>query len=334
MSDLFSPLEVRNLHLRNRVVFPPIATEHATAKGEVTSYHRKHYGEVAEGGAGLVIVEHSYIVPNGRVSDRQLGIHDDMLVPGLARVAQAIRQGGATACIQITHAGGRALSSVIGERPVSASAVVLPGIAEEARRLQLTELAPIVDAFVAAARRAVAAGFDAVEIHGAHGYLLGQFMSPLTNRRNDRYGGSIERRAALPCEVIRAVRSAVGDGVAILYRFGSDDMMPGGVTPDMAEEISPLLVQAGVDILDVSGGLIGSRPESLADQGYFVPLAARVRRAAGIPVIGVGCVRDAEYADRAVREMVDLIAVGRAMLANPRWAAEAREKLGLPRAES
>jgi NADPH2 dehydrogenase len=327
MPSLFSPLVVRNLSLRNRVVFPPIATEHATETGASTSYHVKHYGRVAEGGAGLVIVEHSYILPEGRVSDRQLGIHEDATVAGFHRIAEAIHKGGAAACVQITHAGGRALSSVIGDRPVSASAVTLPGMEEEARRLLRTELPAIVDAFVAAARRAISAGFDAVEIHGAHGYLLGQFMSPITNRRNDRYGGSVEQRATLPCEVIQAVRAAVGDDVAILYRFGADDRMPGGVTPEMSEQAAPLLVRAGVDVLDVSGNLCGSRPEALTEQGFFVPLASRIRKASGIPTIGVGNVSDAEYADRAVREMVDLIAVGRVQLANPRWATEAREKL-------
>lgn len=329
MAGLFSPLSVRNMRLRNRIVFPPIATEHATTRGEATDYHPRHYGAVAHGGAGLIIVEHTYVRPDGRASDRQLGLYDESLIPGLAAVARAVHEGGACACLQITHAGGRTTQKVIGCRLVGPSAVPVPGNTEKPRRLNQAEISQLRDAYVSAARRAVQAGFDGVEIHGAHGYLLGQFMSPLTNRRRDRYGGSLESRAAFPVEVIRAVREEIGDQVALLYRFGADDMVPGGITPEMAERIAPILAAAGVDILDVSGGLGGSGRDSLTEQGYFVPLAGRIRRAAGVPVIGVGNVRDPEYADRAVRETLDLVAIGRVQLSNPRWAAEARVKLGL-----
>jgi len=328
MANLFDSLEVRGIRLRNRIVMPPIATERATPRGEVTDWHLKHYATIAVDGPGLVIVEHTYIRRDGRMSDRQLGIYDDALVPGLARLARAIKSAGAVACMQITHAGARTTRDLIGTQPISAWTIPVPGDAETPRALRREEIQQMTRDYAEAARRAQAAGFDAVEIHGAHGYLLGQFVSPVTNRRTDDYGGSLENRLRFPCEVIRAVREAVGPAMLVLYRFGADDLTPGGITADDAERIAPVLAEAGVDILDVSGGLGGSGRDRFTEQGYFVLLAARVRRAAGIPTIGVGNVRDPEYADRVIREgLVDLIAVGRAQLADPDWAAKARRML-------
>ena len=328
MAHLFDPLRVRHCTLRNRIVMPPIATERATPRGEVTEKHLQHYAAIAQDGPGLVIVEHTYIRPDGRVSDRQLGAHDDALVPGLARLAKAIKTHGAAACLQITHCGSRTSRELIGAQPVSAWTIPVPPDSEAPRPLRVDELRQMEADYVAAARRAQAAGFDAVEIHGAHGYLLGQFVSPITNRRTDDYGGSVENRLRFPCEVIAAVKDAVGGEMLVLYRFGADDLTPGGLTPDDAETVVPMLVKAGVDVLDVSGGLGGSGRDRFAEQGYFVLLAARVKRAAGIPTIGVGNVRDPDYAERAIRDgRVDLIAVGRAQLADPNWASNARQSL-------
>lgn len=328
MASLFDSLEVRGIRLRNRIVMPPIATERATPRGEVTEWHTKHYATIAVDGPGLVIVEHAYIRRDGRMSDRQLGIYDDALVPGLAQLAQAIRSAGAVACVQITHAGSRTTRAIIGSQPISAWTLPVPGDTEPPRALRREEIQHLVHDYAEAAKRARAAGFDAVEIHGAHGYLLSQFVSPLTNRRTDDYGGSLENRLRFPCEVIRAVREAVGQTTLVLYRFGADDLMPGGITADDAERIAPILAEAGVDILDVSGGLGGSGRDRFTEQGYFVLLAARVKRAAKIPTIGVGNVREPEYADRVIRDgLVDLIAVGRAQLADPDWVAKARRIL-------
>jgi 2,4-dienoyl-CoA reductase-like NADH-dependent reductase (Old Yellow Enzyme family) len=328
MAHLFDPLQVRHCTLRNRVVMPPIALEQATARGEVAERHVKHYTAIAADGPGLVIVEHTYIRRDGRVSDKQLGIYDEPLIPGLARVAESIKSNGAVACLQITHCGARTTRALIGTQPLGPWTIPVPGDPESPRPLRVEELRQLEADYAAAARRARAAGFDAVEIHGAHGYLLNQFVSPVTNRRTDEYGGSVENRLRFPRQVIAAVKRAVGDEMLVLYRFGADDMTPGGLTADDAEVIAPMLADAGVDILDVSGGLGGSGRDRFSEQGYFVLLAARVRRAAGIPAIGVGNVREPEYADRVIRDgLVDLIAVGRAQIADPNWAAKARQAL-------
>ncbi|MDI7269718.1 MAG: tRNA-dihydrouridine synthase, partial [Myxococcota bacterium] len=178
--------------------------------------------------------------------------------------------------------------------------------------------------FADAARRAVAAGFDAVEIHAAHGFLLSCFLSPLTNRRDDAYGGDADRRALLHVEIVRAVGAAVGGRVALLVRLGVDDLAPGGIGVEEGAAVAAKLVAAGADAIDVSGGLCGSRPAELSGQGFFVPQAEAVRRVAGVPVIGVGGVTDAEAARRFVADgRVDAIAVGRRLAAHPEWAREA-----------
>lgn len=328
MAHLFDPLTVRNCTLRNRVVLPPIATERATPRGEVTDKHLSHYAAIAKDGPGLVIVEHTFIHPDGRFSERQLGVYDDYLTPGLARLANAIKTQGAAACLQITHAGSRAKRELTGSQPVGAWTIPVPGDTDPPRPLQAEELSAMREAYVSAARRARLAGFDAVEIHGAHGYLLGQFVSPLTNQRTDNYGGSVGNRLRFPREVIAAVKDAVGSEMIVLYRFGADDLMPGGLTPDDAETIAPVLVDAGLDVLDVSGGLGGSGRDRFTEQGFLVPLAARVRRAVSVPTIGVGNVRDPRYAERVIRDgWVDLIAVGRAQIADPNWVSKAHQDL-------
>lgn len=163
-----------------------------------------------------------------------------------------------------------------------------------------------------------------MEIHGAHGFLLGQFLSPLTNRREDEYGGSLEHRVRLPLRVVEAVREELGRGFPLLYRLGVEDMMPGGLTLEEGVRAARLLADAGVDILDISGGLIGSSPPGLEGPGYFAPQAEAVRRAVDIPVIGVGSIKTAEEADAIIRSgRVDLVAVGRALLSDPKWAVKA-----------
>ncbi len=189
-------------------------------------------------------------------------------------------------------------------------------------------LAEVVVEFAAAARRAQAAGFDAVEVHGAHGYLLSQFASPLTNQREDEYGGSLWGRFKLPLDVIGAVRDALPADYPILYRFGADDLMAGGLTPDEAVQVAPRLLRAGVDLLDVSGGLGGDGSLVYKQQGFFVPLAARVKQASGGLVVGIGAITEPDYADRVIREgQVDLVAVGRPILKDPHWATAALAQL-------
>lgn len=327
MPGLFSPLTIKNFTLRNRIVLPPMANNMAGSDGAVTNTHIEHYVRRARAGVGMVIVEHTYVRWDGRANVRQLGIYDDSLIPGLRALADAVRASGAVVGIQITHAGGKATHATIGAQPVAPSEGLVPGAAEPARALAADEIDAIVEVFAAGARRAMVAGFDFVEIHGAHGYLLNQFLSPLTNRRTDAYGGDLQRRLTLPLRVVAAVRAEVPANRLLLYRLGVNDYLPGGLTEEEGKQAARALAAAGVDLLDISGGLIGaSTPDwDGISQGYFVPTAAAVRAVVDVPVVVAGGITDPLYADRIIREgLVDLVAIGRAMLANPDWAAEAR----------
>jgi len=206
---------------------------------------------------------------------------------------------------------------------------VAPSPDGSARELRIEKIEALVEAFAKAAERAMRAGFDGVEVHGAHGFLLNQFFSPLANRRRDKYGGSLENRMRFPLEVVERVKEKVG-GRLLLYRLGSDDLDPAGIKIEDSKKFAVKLEQAGVDIIDVSGGLCGSRPAQFEDrQGYFIPQAQQIKKTVNIPVIGVGGITEPEYADTVIQEeKIDLVAVGRALLKDPDWATKAIKTLG------
>lgn len=331
-TGLLTPLHIRNLTLRNRIVMPPMANNKATMAGDVTDAIIEHYAARTRD-VGLIIVEHSYVAQTGRTHPSQLGINEDSNVPGLIRLAAAIRAAGTECAIQITHAGSRTTPQACGAQPEGPSAVPPPpaaaGVEYAApRELSVEDIRALTAAFGQASRRAKRAGFGAVEIHGAHGYLLNQFMSPLTNHRHDAYGGDRHTRLRFTVEVVAAVRAAVGPDYAIWYRLGADDMVPGGLTVDDAVFAAPRLVEAGVDVLDISGGMLGSRPPGLAGEGYLSHLSRAVKSAVKVPVMVTGGIVSAVTADRLVRQgAADLIGVGRALLADPEWAAKAVAEL-------
>ncbi|MEW6398072.1 MAG: NADH:flavin oxidoreductase [Bacillota bacterium] len=323
MPGLLAPLEFKGMELRNRIVMPPMASDVATADGEPTQRHFDHYLPRARGGVALVIVEHSYVDTGGRLTRTQLGMHHDGLIAAYRRLVEAIREAGAKVAIQITHAGGATTEEVAGARPVGPSEVLNPRSHRAPRALEAGELAALAEAFATAARRARLAGFDGVEIHGAHGFLLNQFLSPVTNRRQDEYGGPLENRVRFPLEVVRAVRAAVGADYPLLYRLGAADNVPGGLTLEESQVVVPWLVESGVDLVDVTGGLGGSRPPG-APPGYFVPLAEGIKQVVRVPVVVTGGITDPIFADRIVREgKADLVGIGRALLADPDWARKA-----------
>ncbi len=330
MTGLFSPFTIRNFTLKNRIVLPPMANNMANDSGAVTVKHIKHYAHRAEAGVGMVIVEHAYVRLDGRVNSKQLGIHDDALIPGLSRIVEAVKASGTIVGIQLTHGGGRAKQETAGGTPVAPSAGIIPGGSEPAAALTADQIVHIVEAFVAATHRAIAAGFDFVEIHGAHGYLLSQFLSPLTNHRNDVYGGNLTGRLRLPLQVVRAVRQVIDTNHLLLYRLGACDYREGGLSESDGRQAAKLLAAAGVDVLDISGGLCGSVLPGWDEksQGYFVPLAAAIRAEIDVPVIVAGGITDPRAADEFIQSgQVDLVAIGRAMLANENWIGEARALL-------
>lgn len=325
MPSLSDPVKIGNLELKNRIVMPPMANDFSGLEGEVNDRHLEHYRLRAEAGVALMIVEHSYIVPEGKMTARQLGIHNDGLIPGLTRLADTIREAGAKSTIQLTHAGANTTEDICGCQPVGPSDISVPSRGIKPRPLETGEIFSLVQAYRDAARRAKVAGFDSIEIHGAHGFLLCQFVSPYTNQRTDEYGGSTEGRLLFPLGVIAAVRDEVGPGFPLLYRFGASDFMQGGLAIDEAQQIAPQLVKTGIDALDISGGLCGSRPKEFQDmQGFFVPLAQSIKLVVDVPVVAVGGITEAGFANSVISEgKADLVAVGRALLKNPRWASEA-----------
>ncbi len=327
MPSLLDPLTVGQFTIKNRIVMPPMATELATENGEVTDKLINHYLDRCKG-IGLLIIEHSYVEIQGKHSSNQLGIYDDKLIDGLSKLVKKIKDKcDVIVVIQLNHAGGKASSEITGFKPIAPSSVMIPGGVEEPKQMTLEDFERVREAFINAAIRAVKAGFDGVEIHGAHGFLLNQFLSPITNKRLDAYGGTLIKRMRFPLEIVEAVRNVIEDKL-LLYRLGADDMLPEGLTIDDSRKFAIKLEKYGVDIIDVSGGLCGSRPEGLTGQGYFVPLAEKIKDVVSVPVIGVGGIRDPEYADKIIREgKVDLVAIGRAILEDPKWALKAIEKL-------
>lgn len=277
---------------------------------------------------GLPIVEHAYISPTGKIGPKQLGIYDDKLIAGFQKLSEGIHSVGAPAVLQISHAGGVANRKVINTQPAG------PSSAGKTRMLETCELKIIAEEYASATVRAVKADFDGIELHGAHGYLLCQFFSPLLNKRTDEFGGNLENRMRFPLMVVEKVKQCLGKKL-LLYRLGADDLAPYGTHVEDAIVFAKRLQDLGVDILDISGGMCGSEPKQLRDVvGYFIPQAEVIKQAVKVPVIGVGGITQAEYADKLVYEgRVDLVAVGRAFWKDAQWAEKAINKLTLPEAQ-
>lgn len=277
---------------------------------------------------GLPIVEHAYISPTGKIGPKQLGIYDDKLIAGFQKLSEGIHSVGAPAVVQISHAGGVANRKVINTQPAGPSSV------RKTRMLETCELKIIAEEYASATVRAVKADFDGIELHGAHGYLLCQFFSPLLNKRTDEFGGNLENRMRFPLMVVEKVKQCLGKKL-LLYRLGADDLAPYGTHVEDAIVFAKRLQDLGVDILDISGGMCGSEPKQLRDVvGYFIPQAEAIKQAVKVPVIGVGGITEAEYADKLVYEgRVDLVAVGRAFWKDAQWAEKAINKLTLPEAQ-
>jgi len=319
---LSDPLTVKGLTLKCRIVMAPMSTGFATQAGAVTERLVEHY-VMRSKALGLLIIGHSYVALQGKLSERQLGMHDDSLIPGLKKLVQSVQAIGTPIVAQINHAGACATERITGMPRVG------PSSAGDVRELQVSQIEDLSCAFALAAERAIKAGFDGVEVHGAHGFLLNQFFSPLTNRRTDKYGGSLENRMRFPLEVVEKTRKIVGEKV-LMYRLGVDESDSEGTRIEDSKRFALKLQDAGVDIIDVSGGLCGSRPEKMQGiQGYFVNSAHQIREVVNVPVVGVGGIKDPEYADKLVRDgMVDLVAVGTALWKDPEWAVKALQVYG------
>jgi 2,4-dienoyl-CoA reductase-like NADH-dependent reductase (Old Yellow Enzyme family) len=327
MSYLQAPFATGRLPLKNRLVMPPMATSKAEPDGLVSQGLLDYYDEKSAGGAiGLVIIEHSYISRQGQNRTGQPSVAHDGTVEGLTRLAEVIHRNGSKTAMQINHVGGAPGEALPGVERVAPSPLPLPFRPDgpSARALTLDEIAAVPGLFAAAASRAKAAAFDGVEIHSAHGYLLDQFFSPLTNHRTDEYGGDVHGRIKLHLEVIAAVRAAVGAEFPVLLRLGAADYIEGGSMVEDSVIAAVEFEKAGVDMIDVTGGLRGYIRPDHAEPGYFAELTEPIKRAVSIPVILTGGVTEPEQAEALLAEGVaDLIGVGRAILKDSGWAARA-----------
>jgi len=331
---LFAPFNLRGLTLPNRLVMAPMSTELGGRDGGITPDMIAFYRERAIGGFGLIIVEYTCVEPDtGRAHEYQLTLEDRRSLDGHRRLVQAVHEAGAKVFIQLQHSGQYATRSLLPDgMPVGPGDLYSKKDPDRqtCRALSSAEIVRMAESFGAAAGLAAEAGYDGVELHGTHGYLLSQFLSPYFNRRGDEWGGDFERRLAFPLAVIRAARQSVGN-LPVIYRLSVDEFMPGGLTIADMEQIAPKLVEAGIDALHCSAGLgIGQAFEAVIEpmstpEGWRIPYAARLRKAAGVPVIAVGQIRWPEMADEAIAtDQADLIALGRPTLADPYWAAKAK----------
>ncbi|MES2941020.1 MAG: NADH:flavin oxidoreductase/NADH oxidase [Pseudomonadota bacterium] len=338
---LFTPLRLRGLTVRNRVAMSPMC-QYCARDGLADDWHLVHLGSRAVGGAGLVMVEATAVAPEGRISPGCLGLWNDAQADALARIARFVRDQSGVPGIQLAHAGrkGSCQPSWRGGAPLAAqegawevpspSAIPFDAASPVPRAADAGELAALVDAYGRAARRAVAAGFALLEIHAAHGYLLHQFLSPLSNRREDSFGGSFENRTRLLRQVVTRVRDCMPDAMPLFVRISAKDWAAGGWDLPDAERLSAGLSRMGVDLIDVSSGGLLPDAAIAVSPGYQVPLARSIRRAAGVPTAAVGLITDAAQAEAILAQgAADLVFLGRELLRDPYWPQKARHALGL-----
>jgi len=322
--NLFTPIEINTMRLKNRIVMPAMLTCFANPAGSVTDRMIRYYHERAKGGAALITVEITNIeVPQGDHYLRQLSIGSDDFSAGLSSLADAIHSGGAKASIQICHLGRYAAPFITGTDALSPSPEPPSGYWPESREMEKEDIEEAVEKFASAAVRAKECGFDAVEIHGAHGYLICQFLSPLTNRREDDYGGDVYGRSRFMVEVIHAVREAVGKEFPLFVRLSLDEFAEGGITPYDGVISARLAEEAGASLIHVSAGSQKSRKQMATapmsvKPGCLVHLASAVKERVGIPVIAVGRINSPEIAESIILEgKADIVAMGRALIADP-----------------
>ena len=339
MSHLFAPFKLRGLTLPNRIVISPMC-EYSAVNGVATDWHLVHLGSRAVGGAGLILLEATAVSAEGRISPADLGLwHDEQIAP-LARINAFIESQGAVAGVQLAHAGRKASTSVPwlstgevnkaegGWDVVAPSAVPFSPEYPQPTALDDAGIAKVIADFTAATQRAHKVGFKVVEIHAAHGYLLHQFLSPLSNQRTDQYGGSLENRARLLLEVTRAARAAWPADLPLFVRVSATDWAEGGWTVEETVAVARWLKDAGADLVDVSSGGSIPAPQIPVGAGYQVSFAAQVRKDADVPTSAVGMITNAAQADQIVRTgQADLVMIARESLRDPYWPMHAATEL-------
>jgi len=337
MALLFTPLELGGLRLKNRLAMSPMCQYSATLEGEVTDWHLLHYPTRALGGVGLILVEATAVEPLGRISPYDLGIWSEDHLPGLRELARRIREAGAVPGIQLAHAGRKAGTArpweggkPLGWRVVGPSPIPFAEGYPVPEPLDEGGMARVLEAFVAGAKRALRAGFRVVELHMAHGYLLSSFLSPLSNRREDAYGGSLENRMRFPLQVAQAVREVVPRELPLFVRVSATDWGEGGWSLEDTLAFARRLKELGVDLLDCSSGGVVLRVRIPLAPGFQVPFADAVRKRVGLRTGAVGLITTPEQAETLLQAgSADLVLLGRVLLRDPYFPLRAAKALGV-----
>jgi 2,4-dienoyl-CoA reductase-like NADH-dependent reductase (Old Yellow Enzyme family) len=338
---LFSPLNIRSVTLRNRIGVSPMC-QYSAKDGFANDWHYVHLGSRAVGGAGLVIVEATGVAPEGRITPGCMGLWSDQHIEPLARIAKFVKEHGAVAGIQIAHAGRKASAALPwnggahlsdaqgGWETIAPSAIPFGGdLPKVPRAMTEADILRVQNDFVATAKRALTAGFNWLELHSAHGYLFNEFLSPLTNHRTDKYGGSFENRIRLLLDTTRAIRKVWPDHLPLAVRISAIDWMPGGWQIEDSIALAKLLKAEGVDLMDCSSGGLVPDAKIKVEPGYQVPFAEKIRHAAEIKTAAVGFITEPKQADDIVREgKADVVLLARQMLVDPYWPAHAAKALG------
>ncbi len=340
MSELFSPLKIRDVEFKNRVFVSPMC-QYSAEDGMPNDWHFVHLGARSVGGAGLVILEATGVNPEGRITPHDLGIWSDAHAEAYSRITKFIKDQGAVPGVQLAHAGRKASTDApwhggraVGESdggwtPVAPSAVAFDEGFPMPTEMDESDIEKVVEDFRAATRRSLAAGFEVVEVHMAHGYLLHQFLSPLSNRREDGYGGSLENRARLPLEVARAVREEWPENLPIFVRISATDWVEGGWSLEDSVWLSAQLKELGIDLVDCSSGGLVPNASISVEPGYQVPFAEEVRRETGISTAAVGLITDPKQAEGIIANgKADAVLLARELLRDPHWPLRAAYELG------
>jgi 2,4-dienoyl-CoA reductase-like NADH-dependent reductase (Old Yellow Enzyme family) len=340
MSILFTPLQLRDLKIRNRIFVSPMC-QYSSHEGFPTEWHLVHLGSRAVGGAGLVMAEATAVSPEGRISPDDAGIWNDDQAEAYRPIARFIREQGAVAAIQLAHAGRKASTDAPwrgghpvgldarGWQPVAPSPIPFDEGFPAPRELDSGAMDSLVEAFAEAARRSREAGFQVVELHLAHGYLLHSFLSPLSNRRTDEYGGNLENRGRLPLRGARAVREVWPAKWPVFARISATDWAEGGWDLVQSVQLATWLKEAGIDLIDCSSGGLVPYAKMAPGPGYQTPFAERIRREAGLPTTAVGLITDPAQAEHILRTgQADAVALARELLRDPYWPLRAAHELG------
>ena len=340
MPHLFSKLRMRDVDFANRIVVSPMC-QYSSVDGYANDWHFAHLAARAVGGAALVFTGAAAVTPEGRISPQDLGVWSEKHFEPLERIARFMENQGARAGIQLAHAGrkgstyrpgagqGAVAGSDGGWRPVAPSAIAFSDTYAKPDELTIDQIKSLQRAFGVAAERAAAAGFDVIEIHAAHGYLIHEFLSPFSNRRTDAYGGSFENRTRFLRECVEAVRRALPERCPLFVRISATDWLEGGWDIDQSVELARLLLSLGVDLIDCSSGGNLEKAEIPIGPGYQTPFAERVRREADIATAAVGMITAPAQADQIIRnDQADLVLLAREMLRDPYWPMHAAQELG------